>query len=67
MLVLSRREDERVMIGDDVVVTVVRTANDKVRLGISAPPNVGVHREEVFRQIKKAENGNGPCSGSEPG
>ncbi len=55
MLVLSRRADERIMIGDDIVVTIVQIREDKVRLGIDAPTDVKVHREEVFKAIKDEE------------
>ena len=47
MLVLSRKEAERIRLGDSIVVTVVRVSGDKVRLGIDAPPNVIVLREEL--------------------
>ena len=47
MLVLSRRESERIRLGDSIVVTVVRVAGDKVRLGIEAPADVLVLREEL--------------------
>jgi carbon storage regulator len=47
MLVLSRRERERIKLGDSIVVTVVRVAGDKVRLGIEAPPDVLVLRDEL--------------------
>jgi carbon storage regulator len=47
MLVLSRRESERIKVGDSIVVTVVRVAGDRVRLGIEAPPGVLVLREEL--------------------
>jgi carbon storage regulator len=47
MLVLSRRETERIRLGDSIVVTVVRVAGDKVRLGIEAPPDVLVLRDEL--------------------
>lgn len=56
MLVLSRRKSERVMIGDDIVVTIVEIRGDKVRLGIDAPDHVGVHRQEVYDIIKRASN-----------
>lgn len=56
MLVLSRYHNERVMIGEDIVVTIIDIRGDKVRLGIEAPPNVAVHREEVFKAIKSREN-----------
>lgn len=47
MLVLSRRESERIRLGESIVVTVVRVSGDKVRLGIEAPPDVLVLREEL--------------------
>lgn len=47
MLVLSRRERERIKLGDSIVVTVVRVSGDKVRLGIDAPPDLLVLREEL--------------------
>ena len=47
MLVLSRRESERIRLGDSIVVTIVRLGKDKVRLGIEAPPDVLVLREEL--------------------
>lgn len=47
MLVLSRKENERIRLGDSIVVTIVRVAGDKVRLGIQAPPNVLVLRDEL--------------------
>ncbi|MBM3673421.1 MAG: carbon storage regulator CsrA [Actinobacteria bacterium] len=53
MLVLTRRTDESIMIGSDVVVTVVEIRGDQVRLGITAPRDVTVHREEVFRAIEE--------------
>ena len=47
MLVLSRRENERIKLGDSIVVTVVRVSGDKVRLGIEAPPHLLVLRDEL--------------------
>ncbi|MDX1947935.1 MAG: carbon storage regulator [Pirellulaceae bacterium] len=47
MLVLSRKEAERIRLGDSIVITVVRVSGDKVRLGIQAPPNVLVLRDEL--------------------
>lgn len=52
MLVLSRLRDETIMIGDDIEITVVDIRGDKVRLGISAPTRVAVHRKEVYEAIK---------------
>jgi len=53
MLVLSRQRDETIMIGDDVEITVVDIRGDKVRLGISAPRNIQVHRKEVYEAIRR--------------
>lgn len=53
MLVLSRQRDETIMIGDDIEITVVDIRGDKVRLGISAPASVPVHRKEVYDAIKR--------------
>jgi carbon storage regulator len=53
MLVLSRQVDETIMIGDDIEVTVVDIRGDKVRLGITAPKEIAVHRKEVYEAIKR--------------
>jgi len=53
MLVLSRQRDERIMIGDEVTVTVVDIRGDKVRLGIEAPAEVPVHRREIYEAIQR--------------
>ncbi len=53
MLVLSRLRDETIMIGDEIEITVVDIRGDKVRLGISAPTKIAVHRKEVYEAIKK--------------
>ena len=53
MLVLSRQRDETIMIGDDVELTIVDIRGDKVRIGISAPSSVSVHRKEVYEAIRK--------------
>ena len=53
MLVLTRRPGESVMVGDDVVITVLDVRGDVVRLGIKAPRSVQVHREEVYRELQK--------------
>ena len=55
MLVLSRKESERIRLGDSIVVTIVRVSGDKVRLGIEAPPNVLVLRDEL--QVAEAPIG----------
>jgi carbon storage regulator len=51
MLVLSRKKNESIVINNDVVITVVEIRGDKVRLGIVAPKDVPVHREEVYEAI----------------
>jgi carbon storage regulator CsrA len=56
MLVLSRKLDERIQIGDDIVITVVRISAAAVRIGIDAPPNLSVLRGELLK----------PCDGDEP-
>jgi carbon storage regulator len=54
MLVLTRRTGESVMVGDDIVITVLDVRGDIVRVGIAAPRTVQVHREEVFQELQKA-------------
>lgn len=53
MLVLSRQRDESIIIGDNIVVTIVDIRGDKVRLGIDAPSEIPVHRREVFEAIQR--------------
>ena len=53
MLVLSRQRDEQIVIGDDIVITVVEILGDKVRLGINAPTAIPVHRREVYEAIQR--------------
>ena len=53
MLVLSRQRDEVIKIGDDIEITVVDIRGDKVRLGITAPKEVQVHRKEVYEAIRR--------------
>jgi carbon storage regulator len=57
MLVLSRYRDESIYIGDDIVVTIVDIRGDRVRIGIQAPPNVAVHRQEVYDAIIREKHG----------
>jgi carbon storage regulator len=54
MLVLTRRAGESVVIGDDIVITVLEARGDVIRLGINAPRDVQVHREEVYKELKAA-------------
>jgi len=53
MLVLTRKAGESVMIGDDVVITVLEARGDVIRIGIQAPRDVQVHREEVYQELQK--------------
>ena len=53
MLVLSRQKDESIIIGDNVEVTIVDVRGDKVRLGITAPKEIPVHRREVYEAIQR--------------
>lgn len=64
MLVLSRKKNESIVINNDIVITVVELRGDKVRLGVEAPQNVPVHRQEVFDAIMRNNQSlsNGPGS-----
>ncbi len=53
MLILTRRVGETVMIGDDVTITVLGVKGNQVRVGINAPKNIAVHREESYERIKR--------------
>jgi carbon storage regulator len=57
MLVLSRKRNEQLVIGGDIVITVIDVRGDKVRLGIEAPSSIPVHREEVLVAIQKEPHG----------
>ncbi len=56
MLVLSRQRDQTIIIGDDIEITVVDIRGEKVRLGISAPAHIPVHRKEVYDSIKQSDD-----------
>jgi carbon storage regulator len=57
MLVLSRKQGERIVIGRDIVITVLESPGGRVRLGIEAPRGTPIHREEVFDRIARHETG----------
>jgi carbon storage regulator len=57
MLVLSRKESERIRLGDSIILTVVRVSGDKVRLGIEAPPHILVLRDELQPHAQAAASG----------
>lgn len=54
MLILTRRVGENVIVGDDIVISVIEVRGDAVRIGIQAPRSVTVHREEVYRELQRA-------------
>lgn len=56
MLVLSRQTDESIIIGDDIEITIVDVRGDKVRLGITAPRDISVHRKEVYDAIQREKD-----------
>ena len=59
MLILTRRVGESVMIGDSIAVTVLGVKGNQVRIGVTAPKDVSVHRQEIYERIQQ-EHGDGP-------
>lgn len=66
MLILTRRVGETLMVGDDVTVTVLGVKGNQVRIGVNAPKDVAVHREEIYERIRNEKEG-GAQSQIEPG
>ena len=66
MLILTRRVGETVMIGNEVTVTVLGVKGNQVRIGVNAPKDVAVHREEIYERIKREEDGEGASPGAVP-
>ncbi len=62
MLILTRRVGETLMIGDEITVTVLGVKGNQVRVGVSAPRDVAVHREEIYQRIRSEDHVNGARS-----
>ncbi|MEL6301197.1 MAG: carbon storage regulator CsrA [Pseudomonadota bacterium] len=62
MLILTRRVGETVVIGEDVSVTVLGVKGNQIRLGINAPKDVSVHRQEIFERIQNESTDDGPAA-----
>ena len=64
MLILTRRADESIMIGDEVTVTVLGINGNQIRIGIDAPREITVHRQEVYERIKAEPEDHSSVAGS---
>ncbi len=67
MLILTRRVGETVMIGDEVTVTVLGVKGNQVRLGVNAPKDIAVHREEIYERIRREQEPSGNVASSGKG
>ena len=65
MLILTRRVGETLMIGDDVTITVLGVKGNQVRIGVNAPKDVAVHREEIYQRIQQEKTGEDSDSDTE--
>jgi carbon storage regulator len=66
MLILTRRVGETLMIGDEVTVTVLGVKGNQVRIGVNAPKDIAVHREEIYERIKREQEGVSAGNGPQP-
>ncbi|GAB6067305.1 carbon storage regulator CsrA [Methylothermus subterraneus] len=67
MLILTRRVGETLVIGDNITVTVLGVKGNQVRIGVNAPKDVSVHREEIYERIRREREAGAQATGSEPG
>jgi carbon storage regulator len=66
MLILTRRAGETVMIGSDITITVLGVKGNQVRIGINAPKDVAVHREEIYERIQSEQASEGAADSGQP-